>query len=198
MLTPWKKSYDQPRQHIKKQRHYFADKGLYSQSYGFSSSHVWMWELEYKESWALKNWWVRTVVLEKTLESSLDCKDIKPVNPKGKWKVKVIQSHPTLCDPIDYTVHGILQARILGWVACPFSRGSSQPRDRAQASSIAGGFFTSWHKGILEWVSYPFPSELNQGLLHCRILYQLRYQGNPSERLRMYKSAQFLIDKYTH
>ena len=158
MLTPWKKSYDQPRQHIKKQRHYFADKGLYSQSYGFSSSHVWMWELEYKESWALKIWWVRTVVLEKTLESSLDCKDIKPVNPKGKWKVKVIQSHPTLCDPIDYTVHGILQARILGWVACPFSRGSSQPRDRAQASSIAGGFFTSWHKGILEWVAYPFSS----------------------------------------
>ena len=57
------------------------------------------------------------------------------------------------------------------------------------------------HKGgprILEWVSYPFPSELNQGLLHCRILYQLRYQGNPSERLRVYKSAQFLIDKYIH
>ena len=54
--TPWKKSYDQPRQHIKKQRHYFANKGLSSQGYGFSSSHVWMWELDYKESWALKNW----------------------------------------------------------------------------------------------------------------------------------------------
>ena len=79
----WKKSYDQPRQYIKKQRHYFADKGLYSQSYGFSSSHVWMWELDHKESWALKNWCLWTVVLAKTLESPLDCKEIKPVNPKG-------------------------------------------------------------------------------------------------------------------
>ena len=80
MLPPWTKSYDQPRQHIKKQRHYFADKGLSSQSYGFSSSHVWMWELDHKEGWALKNWCFWTVVLEKTLESLLDCK-IKPVNP---------------------------------------------------------------------------------------------------------------------
>ena len=83
MLAPWKKTYDQSREHIKKQRHYFADKGLSSQSYGFSSSHVWMWELDYKESWALKNWCFWTVVLEKTLESPLDCKEIKPVNPKG-------------------------------------------------------------------------------------------------------------------
>ena len=76
-------SYDQPRQHIKKQRHYFANKGLSSQGYGFSSSHVWMWELYYKESWGLKNWCFWTVVLEKTLESPLDCKEMKPVHPKG-------------------------------------------------------------------------------------------------------------------
>ena len=69
MLTPWKKSYDQPRHHIKKQRHYFANKGPSSQGYGFSSSHVWTWELDYKESWVLKNWCFGTVVLEKTLES---------------------------------------------------------------------------------------------------------------------------------
>ena len=68
-LAPWKKSYDQPRQHIKKQRHYFANKGPSSQSYGFSSSHLWMWELDYKESWVLKNWCFWTMVLEKTLES---------------------------------------------------------------------------------------------------------------------------------
>ena len=80
---PWKKNCDQPRQHIKKQRHYFANKGPSSQSYGFSSSHVWMWELDHKESWALKNQCFWTVVLEKTLESPLDCKEIKPVNPKG-------------------------------------------------------------------------------------------------------------------
>ena len=83
MLAPWKKSYDKPRQHIKKQRHYFADKGLYNQSYGFSSSHVQMWELDHKESWVLKNWCFWTVVLEKTLESPLDCKEIQQVRPKG-------------------------------------------------------------------------------------------------------------------
>ena len=74
MLAPWKKSYDQPRQPIKKQRHYFTNKGPYSQSYGFSSSQIWMWELDCKESWMLKNWCFWTVVLEKTLESPLDCK----------------------------------------------------------------------------------------------------------------------------
>ena len=84
MLAPWKESYDiQPRQHIKKQRHYFANKGLSRQSYGFSSSHVWMWELDYKENWAPKNWCFWTVVLEKTLESPLNCKEIQPVHPKG-------------------------------------------------------------------------------------------------------------------
>ena len=81
-LAPWKKSYDQRRQCIKKQRHYFSDKGPSSQSYGISSSHIWMWELDYKESWAPKNWCFWTVVLEKTLESPLDCK-IQPVHPIG-------------------------------------------------------------------------------------------------------------------
>ena len=83
MLTPWKESYDQPRQHIKKQRHYFANKGPSSQGYGFPSSHVWMWELNYKEIWAPKNWCFWTVVLEKTLESPLDCKEIQTVHSKG-------------------------------------------------------------------------------------------------------------------
>ena len=83
-LAPWKESYEKPRQHIKKQkqRHHFADKRSYSQSYGFSRSHVQMWELDYKEGWAPKNWCLRIVVLEKTLESPLDCK-IKLVNPEG-------------------------------------------------------------------------------------------------------------------
>ena len=82
MLPPWKKSYDQPRQHIKKQRH-FANIGPSSQGYGFSSSHVWMWDLDHKESWAPKNWCFWTVVLEKTLESPLDYKEIQPVHPRG-------------------------------------------------------------------------------------------------------------------
>ena len=83
MLTPWKESYDQPRQHIKKQRHYFDNKGLSSQGYGFSSGHVWMWELDCEESWAPKSWCFWTVVLEKTLESPLDCKELQLVHLKG-------------------------------------------------------------------------------------------------------------------
>ena len=83
MLAPWKKIYNRPRQHIKMQRHYFADKGQSSQSYSFSSGHVWMWEFNYKESLVPKNWCFWTVVLEKTLESPLDCKEIKPVHLKG-------------------------------------------------------------------------------------------------------------------
>ena len=83
MLAPWKKSYDKGRQCIKKQRRHFADKGPSSQRYGFSNSHVWMWELDHKEGWAPRNWCFWTVMLEKTLESPLDSKKIKPVNPKG-------------------------------------------------------------------------------------------------------------------
>ena len=81
-LAPWKNSNDKPRQCIKKQNYHPADEGLYNQSYGFSSSHVWMWELDHKEGWGPKTWCFWIVVLEKTLESPLDCK-IKPVNPKG-------------------------------------------------------------------------------------------------------------------
>ena len=72
-----------PRQHIKKQRHHFASKVPYSQSYGFSSSYVWMWELDHKEGWVPKKWRFRIVVLEKTLESALNSKEVKPVNLKG-------------------------------------------------------------------------------------------------------------------
>ena len=108
-----------------------------------------------------------------------------------RWdvKVKVTQSCPTLCSPMDYTVDGILQARILEWVAFSFSRGSSQPRDRTQVSNFAGGFFTSWATrkpkntgvGSLSLLQWIFPiQESNQGLLYCRrILYQLGYEGSP-------------------
>ena len=83
MLAPWKRNCDQPRQHIKKQRHCFMNKGPCNQSYGFSSSHVWMWALDHKVSWAPRNWCFWTVVLEKALESPLDSKEIQPVNSKG-------------------------------------------------------------------------------------------------------------------
>ena len=76
-------SYDEPREHIKKQRSYFTNKGPSSQSYGFSSCHVWMWGLDHKEGWEQKNWCFWTVVLEKTLDSPLNSKEIQLVNPKG-------------------------------------------------------------------------------------------------------------------
>ena len=103
MLTPWKESYDQPRKHTQKQRHYFVNKGPSSQDYVFSSSRVWMWELDYKESWAPKNWCFWIAVLEKTLESPLDCKEIQPVHPKGdqSWvfigRADVEAETPILC-----------------------------------------------------------------------------------------------------
>ena len=83
MLAPWKKSYDKPRQHTQKQRHHFADNVPYSQSYGFSSSHILeLGELDHKEGWMLKNWYFWTLVLVKTLENPLDSKEIKPISPK--------------------------------------------------------------------------------------------------------------------
>ena len=90
---------------ILKSRHYFANKGPSSQSYGFSIGHVWMWELDHKENWVLNNWWFWTVMLEKTLESPLDCKEIKPVHPKGNqsWtfigRTDAEAETPILCPP---------------------------------------------------------------------------------------------------
>ena len=97
MLAPWKENYDLPRQHIKKQIHYFSNKHPSSQSYAFPSRHAWIWELNYEESWVPKNWCFWTVLLEKTLESPLDCKKIQPVrksvlNIQWKdwcWKLKL-------------------------------------------------------------------------------------------------------------
>ena len=104
MLTPWKESYDQPRQHIKKQRHCFVNKGPSSQGCGSSSSHVWMWELDYKEIW-VQNWCFWTVVLEKTLESPLDCKEVQLVHPEGNqswmfiWRTDVEAETPIFWPP---------------------------------------------------------------------------------------------------
>ena len=87
MLAPWKESCDKPTRRIKKQRHHFVDKGSASQSYGFSSSHVWMWDLDHREGWALKNWCFQTVVLEKTLDSPLDSNNfLKEINPECSLK----------------------------------------------------------------------------------------------------------------
>ena len=102
-IFPWKKSYDQPRQHIKKQRHYFANKGPSSQSCGFSSSHVWMWELDSKESWVPKNGCFWAVVLKKILENPLDFKEIQPVHSKDQSWVFIGRTNVETETPILFT-----------------------------------------------------------------------------------------------
>ena len=103
MLAPWKKSCDKPRHHIKKQRHYFTNKGLSSQGYGFSSDPVWIWEFDSKESWASKNWCFWTVVLEKTLESSMGSQEIQLVKRKGNksWLCTDAEAGPPILCPPD-------------------------------------------------------------------------------------------------
>ena len=122
---------------------------------------------------------------------------------KWKGKVKVTQSCLTLWDPMDYTVHGILQARIMEWVAFPFPRGSSQPRDQIQVSHIAGRFFTSWTTGkpkntgvgslsLLQWIF--LTQEQNWGLLPCRqIFYQLSRQGSPGVKDGLFNGKRSFI-----
>ena len=105
ILAPWKKSNDKPRQCIKKQRYYFASKGPSSQSCGFSSSHVWMLELDNKKGWAPKNWYLWTVVLEKTREFPWTARRSSQSIPKGNqhwifiWRTKPEAEPPILCPP---------------------------------------------------------------------------------------------------
>ena len=137
MIASWQESYDKPRLCVEKQRHHSADEVLYSQGYSLPSGHIWLWELDHKEGRMPNNWCFQAVVLEKTPESSLDSKKIKPVNLKRNqpWTLigrphteaaKSLQSCPTLCDPINGSqpgspVPGILKARTLEWAAISFS-----------------------------------------------------------------------------
>ena len=150
MLAPWKKSYDQPRQHIKKQRHYFANKGPSSQTYAFSSSHVWTWELDYKESWMPKNLCFWTVVLEKTLESPLDCKEIQPVNP-AEAKATVLWPPDGRTDSLEKTLMlGNIEGSRRrghrgwdGWMASP-----TQLRELVMDCSVHGALQPMWSQSI--------------------------------------------------
>ena len=141
MLAPWKKSYDQPRQHIKKQRNHLASKGPYSWSYGFSSSHAQMWELDYKEGWVPKNWCFWTVVSEKILESSLDSKEIKLVNPKGNQSWMFIggtdaEAEAVILWPSDVKSQPIGKTLMLGKIEGKRRRGQQRMR---------------WVDGITQW-----------------------------------------------
>ena len=141
MLALWKESYDKTRQHIKKQRHYFADKVPSSQSYVFSSSHVWTWEVDYKETWARKNWCFWSVVLEKTLESPLDSKDIKPVNPKGNQSWIFIGSPDAEAEaPI------FLPPDVKGWLT---RKDSDSGKDwRQEEKGTTEDKMVGWHQGL--------------------------------------------------
>ena len=145
MLAPWKKSYDQPRQHIKKQRHYFANKGPPSQSCGFSSSHVWMWELDYKVTWGPMNWCFWTVMLEKTLESPLDFKEIKPVHPKGNQSPEYSLEGLMLKLKLQYFGH-LMQRTDSIW------KGPDAGKDwRREEKGMTEDGMIEWHHQLLEF-----------------------------------------------
>ena len=179
MLTPWKQSYDQPRQHIKKRRYYFADKGPQSQSHGFYSSHARILELDHKEGWALKkNWCFWTMVLENILESSLDSKKIKPVNPKGnkpwifirrtdvEWSSNILA---TWCDSLEKTlVLGKIEGRRrTGWQRMIWSNGITNSMDLSLST-----LGDSEGQGSLECYS---PKESQSDLSTTAQYYPLRY-----------------------
>ena len=161
VLAPGKESYDKPRQCIKKQRHHFAEKHLSKSSYGFFSSYVWMWKLKYKESWAPKNWCFWTVVLEKTLESPLDCKEIQPVYPKGNqsWifigRTDAEAEIPVLCPP-----------DVKNWLT---GKDPDAGKDwRQEEKGMAEGEMVGWHHRLdgYEFDQAPGDGE-GQGSLAC-------------------------------
>ena len=196
--APWKKSYDKPTQHIKKQKCYFADKGQSIQSYGFSSSHVWIWELDHKENWEPKNWCFWTVILEKTLESLLDSKEIKPVNLKGNqsWifigRADAKAEAPTLWPCDARWLDGIPDSMDMSWTSSERwwrtekpgmlqSMGSQRDGHKKEfinkqldkeKSTLLVYFLPAEAAGslrMLEWVAYPFSSRSSQPRNQTRV-----------------------------
>ena len=129
MLASWKKSYDQPRQHIKKQRHYFASKGPASQSYGFFSSHVWMWELDHKKSWALKNWCFWTVVLKETLTARRSNQStLKEISPEYTLERLMLKLKLQYSGHLMWRTDSLEKTRMLGKIEGRRRRGRQRMR----------------------------------------------------------------------
>ena len=172
MPDPWKKSYDKSRQCIKKQRHHFADKGLYSQSFGFSSSHVQMWEIYHREGWPTKNWCFSTVVPEKGLKSPSDCQGIKPVNLKGdqSWvfigrtdvKSWLIWKHPDAGKDWGQEEKGMTEDKMVGWHhrLDGYGFGWTLGVGDGQGGLACCG---SWGRRVgYDWVNWTDPKRLNE------------------------------------
>ena len=162
MLAPWKNSNHKPRQCIKTQNYHPADKGLYNQSYGFSSSHVWMWELDHKEGWAPKNWCFWTVVPEKTFESLLDSKEIKPINPKGNqpW---IFIGRPDAEDEVPIVWPPDMNWRLIG-------RDPDAGKDWGQEEKrVTEDEMVGWHHWLNghEFEKTPGDSERQESLVCC-------------------------------
>ena len=167
MFIPWKESYGKPRQHNKKQRYHFANKGPYNQSYDFPSSHVGMWELDHKECWTLKNWCFWIVALEKTLESPLDNK-IKPVNLKGNqpWIFRrlVLKLKLQYFDHLMWRSNSLEKTLILGKTEGRKRRGRQRMRSLGGIikTTMGGREHSSAHQQIFGLKIYwarPHPSE---------------------------------------
>ena len=159
MLTPWKESHDQPRQHVEKQRHYFANKGPSSQCYGFSCGHVWMWEWDYEGIWALKNWCFWTVVLEKTLESPLDCKEILPGHSTDQSWVFFGRNDAKAETPVLWPPH------VKSWL---IGKDSDAGSDWGQEKGMTEDEMAGWHHGLTECESEWTPGDGDgQGGMAC-------------------------------
>ena len=133
MLAPWKESHDQPRQHIRKQRHYFANKVHLVKAYGFSTGHVWIWELDYEESWVPKSWGFWTVVLEKTLESPLDCRRLnlsilKEINPEYSLERLMLKLKLQYCGHLIWRTDSLERTLMLGKIEGRRKRGWQRMR----------------------------------------------------------------------
>ena len=171
-FSPWRQSCEQPWQQIKKQRHYFPDKDLYSQSYGFSSSYVWMWELDHKEGWALRNWCFWTVELEKTLESPQDYKEIQPVIPKEispEYSLERLMLNLKLqyFGHLMWRAHTLERTLVLGKIEGRRRRGQQRMRwfdditDSMHMRTISRRLWRTGKPGILQSMGLDMTEQLN-------------------------------------
>ena len=186
-LAPWKKSSDKPRQHIKMQRHHFAKIGPYSQSYGFSSSHVWIWELDHKEGWVPKNQCFWTMLLKKTLERPLDSKEINPANPKGNqsW-IFIGRTNAEAEAPILWQLYG--KNRLIG-------KDPDAGKDwRQEEKGVTEDEMVGWHHQLKGSKSEQTSGDSEgQGSLACCSPWCLKKLDKPSDWTTMIWYLKFLM-----